>query len=155
MAYEYIKAGQQDWLQKLNETLTSVDIYHKHFNGTLLNGATGWGNADIWYNQSFFVASYNGWIVVPGSGPFIDFMDNPLSSIVDFKQVTSFNRYIPMQAQKNVAVGKAARTFINVGVDNGGALSGWYSDGQMFDTTANYGFTLHLPFFGSRSSMKI
>lgn len=154
MLYTQIEPGQKDWLAKLNDMLKGYDFNYKHFQCTMKNGASGWGSEVLLYNGDIFIAQVNAWVTVPGSGLFIDFMDNPLYSLFSFDNFVTTSNAVMSGGNPNNGYGRLA---VPVMIDNNGSdFALWSTESNMhIDKSANYSGGFNLAFTGTRSALNI
>lgn len=155
MAYTEIKAGQKDWLTALNKMLKGGSFNVKSFQCTMMNGASGWGNELVLYNDDIYIAQVNSWFVLPANNLSIDFMDNPMKSIMNFNNST-LNQDVCLSGNKDAAQKGYGRVIANAALDNGGSW-GIYSTESSAHAYAQapYNGLLHINWIGNRSELKI
>lgn len=155
MAYQEIEPGQKDWLNALNKMLKSDSFNSKLFQCTMTNGATGWGTQSLIYNDDIYIAQVNAWFTVPGSGPYIDFMDNPLSSVMSFSNST-VTQTVTLSGNQDAANNGYGRVVASAGTDNGVSwgLYATESSAHIYKQSP-YSGLLHVVFVGNRSELKI
>lgn len=155
MAYTEIKAGQRDWLSGLNQMLKGDSFNVKNFQCTMMNGASGWGNERILYNADVYVAEVESWFKLPANNIYIDFMDNPLSSVMSFGN-NVLSQAVCLAGDGGAADAGYGRVIANAALDNKTAW-GVYSTESSAHTYAKtqYNGFLHLGWIGSRGELNL
>lgn len=155
MSFTQIQPGQADWLTQLNNMLKGESFNFKHFQCSMMNGATGWGSESIWYNDDVYIAQANSWFNLPaGNNIFIDFMDNPMKSIMDFSnEVLSQAVCLAGNAGADQGYG---RIFANAALDNQGTWGVYSTESSSHvNAQASYSGFLHIVWVGSRGDLTI
>lgn len=155
MAYTQIQPGQKDWLTKLNDMLKGNSFNSKLFPCTMMNGATGWGNELVLYNDDIYIARVNAWFVLPAGNLFVDFMDNPMSSISNFDN-TVLNQSVTLESDKTAAAAGYGRVTATVMLDNKTAWGVYGTEGSSHTyNKSSYNGRLNIVWIGNRNELSI
>lgn len=155
MAFKEIQPGQADWLTQLNNMLKGESFNIKVFQCSMMNGATGWGNEAVWYNDDVYIAQANSWFNLPaGNDIFIDFMDNPMKSIMNFSN-SVLSQAVCLSGNAGADQGYG-RLFANAALDNQGAWGVYSTESSSHvNAKASYSGFLHIVWVGSRGDLTI
>ena len=75
-------------VRQVQADMDKMGWHYKELAATLMNGASGWAKCDLTWNDTIYIATYTGWIKVPGNNFFVDFMNNPASAYINFDNHT-------------------------------------------------------------------
>lgn len=155
MSYTQINPGQRDWLKQLNDMLQSDNFNCKSFECSMMNGASGWGTELILYNADIYIAQVNSWFSLPAGNTFIDFMNNPMTSVMSFSNST-LTQAVTIQSDAAAASAGYGRVIANASLDNG-ASWGLYETESSSHTynKSSYNGLLHIVWMGNRSDLNI
>lgn len=156
MAFKEIQPGQADWLTQLNNMLKGESFNTKHFQCSMMNGATGWGSESVWYNDDVYIAQANSWFTLPaGNKIYIDFIDNPLKSIMNFSSEV-LSQAVCLAGNNAGNDQGYGRIFANAALDNQEAW-GIYSTESSSHVNAQVSYSgfFHIVWVGSRGDLTI
>lgn len=129
--------------------------HYKELAATLMNGASGWAKCDLAYNDTIYIATYAGWIKLPGSNVFVDFMNNPLSSYVNFDNHTLSSTML-LTGSVDAAKQGYGRLLAGVKLDGNDRMGLWSNDAAPVNGVASnsdYEGLLNINLVGPRGEL--
>lgn len=146
MSFETIKAGQRDWLARLNDNLSNNKWERHSTSSTLINGCTGSLGGTIAYNADVFVAVVSGWITIPNN-TVAEIGTNPFDGYLDTKK-------FPALGMAFLGTPKGQNNFSPLQFGESGNVNVRASTGDEWQDSSYTGW-VYMTIIGPRGQMKI